>query len=57
MSGTVRATMYTPSGREVLYQDIIAHDMFGEMAAIDNGPRTTNVIAVEDTTLDDTTSW
>ncbi len=51
VSGTVRATMYTPSGREVSYQDIHAGDMFGEMTAIDQMYRSTHVIAIEDTVL------
>jgi len=51
VSGLVRATMYTPSGREVSYQDIYAGNMFGEMAAIDQMNRSTHVIAIEDTAL------
>ncbi len=51
VSGTVRATMYTPSGREVSYQDIYPGDMFGEMTAIDQMYRSTHVIAIEDTVL------
>ena len=51
VSGTVRATMYTPSGREVSYQDIYTGDMFGEMTAIDQMSRSTHVIAIEDTVL------
>jgi len=51
VSGLVRATMYTPSGREVSYQDIPTGSMFGEMAAIDQMHRSTGVIAIEDTVL------
>ena len=51
VSGLVRATMYTPSGREVSYQDIPAGSMFGEMAAIDGMHRSTGVIAIEGTHL------
>ena len=51
VSGTVRATMYTPSGREVSYQDIHAGNMFGEMAAIDQMQRSTHVVAIENTVL------
>jgi CRP/FNR family cyclic AMP-dependent transcriptional regulator len=50
-SGTVRATLYTPSGREVSYQDIQTGDMFGEMTAIDQMSRSTHVIAIEDSIL------
>jgi len=51
VSGLVRATMYTQSGREVSYQDIYPGNMFGEMAAIDQMNRSTHVIAIEDTVL------
>lgn len=51
VSGLVRATMYTPSGREVSYQDIYPGDMFGEMTAIDQMYRSTHVIAIEDSVL------
>lgn len=51
VSGKVRATMFTPSGREVSYQDIHAGNMFGEMAAIDRMQRSTHVVAIEDTLL------
>ena len=51
VSGTVRATMYTTSGREVSYQDIHAGNMFGEMAAIDQMQRSTHVVAIEETVL------
>lgn len=50
-SGKVRATMYTPSGREVSYQDLVSGEMFGELAAIDNMQRSTHVIAIENTVL------
>jgi CRP/FNR family cyclic AMP-dependent transcriptional regulator len=51
VSGLVRATMYTPSGGEISYQDIPAGEMFGEMTAIDRMQRSTHVIAIEDTVL------
>ncbi len=51
VSGSVRATMYTASGREVSYQDIHAGNMFGEMAAIDQMQRSTHVVAIENTVL------
>lgn len=51
ISGLVRATMYTPSGREISYQDIYPGDMFGEMTAIDQMYRSTHIIAMEDTVL------
>lgn len=51
VSGVVRAIMYTPSGRELSYQDIAAGDMFGELAAIDHMQRSTHVVAIEDSSL------
>lgn len=51
LEGRVRATMYTPSGGEVSYQDLGPGDMFGELAAIDKQKRTTNVVALEDSVL------
>jgi len=51
VAGTVRATLYTPSGREVSYQDIYPGDMFGEMTAIDQMYRSTHVIAKDTAVL------
>lgn len=48
LSGHVRANMYAASGKEVSYQDLGAGEMFGELAAIDGGPRTTYVVALTD---------
>lgn len=50
-SGTVRATQFTPSGSEVAYQDLETGEMFGELAAIDDQQRTTDVIALVRTEL------
>ena len=47
-AGKVRATMFSPSGRQVSYQDLDSGDMFGEIAAIDKLPRSTHVIALTD---------
>lgn len=49
-SGSVRAHLYSPDGREVSYQDIFAGDMLGELAVIDEQPRSTDIIALEATT-------
>lgn len=49
INGHVRATMYATSGKEVSYQDLGPGEMFGELAAIDGGPRTTYVVALCDT--------
>lgn len=47
-SGKVRAAMFSPSGKEVSYQELTHGQMFGEMSALDNQPRATHVIALED---------
>lgn len=46
MQGRVRATMYSPSGREIAYQDIEQGEMLGELSAIDQQPRSTHVISL-----------
>jgi len=51
LEGTLRATMFSPAGREISYQDLQSGDMFGELAAIDQLPRSTHVIALKDTRL------
>lgn len=48
VSGQVRATLFATNGKEVSFQDLGAGDMFGELAAIDGGPRTTHVISLTD---------
>ena len=51
VNGCVRATLFTPTGSEVSYQDLETGEMFGELAAIDEQHRTTDVIALEKTEL------
>jgi len=51
VSGKVRATLFSESGREVIFQDLKSGDMFGELAAIDAKPRSTSVIAIQETVL------
>ncbi len=50
-SGRVRATAYSATGRQVTFRDIPGGDWFGDFAALDGLPRSTDVIAVEDTFL------
>ena len=50
-SGSVRTTRYSMLGREVSYQVLKSGDMFGELSAIDQLPRMTEVIALENTSL------
>ena len=45
--GKVRAAMFSPSGKEISYQELCPGQMFGEMAALDSLPRSTHVIALE----------
>ena len=47
--GQVRVVQFTASGREISYADIGPGGHFGEMAAIDGGPRSAYVIALRDT--------
>lgn len=51
LSGQVRATLYSASGREVSFRDLGPGEMFGEIAAIDGGPRSANVVALVPTEL------
>jgi CRP-like cAMP-binding protein len=44
-SGTVRVVNYSLSGREVTLDDVTAGGYFGELAAIDGGPRSAFVMA------------
>lgn len=47
--GLVRVVQFTASGREISYADIGPGGHFGEMAAIDGGPRSAYVMALADT--------
>ncbi|HEU0221180.1 MAG TPA: Crp/Fnr family transcriptional regulator [Paracoccaceae bacterium] len=47
LEGRVRVTIYSEEGKAVDYRDIGAGGFFGEIAAIDGGPRSASVIAVE----------
>lgn len=46
--GRVRIVSFTVSGKEVALEDLVEGDYFGELAAIDGRPRSTSVLAVED---------
>jgi CRP/FNR family transcriptional regulator, cyclic AMP receptor protein len=47
VSGRVRITTYSQGGRQVTFRDIAAGELFGEVAAFDDKPRTADVIALE----------
>jgi CRP/FNR family transcriptional regulator, cyclic AMP receptor protein len=47
VSGRVRITTYSQGGRQVTFRDIGAGELFGEVAALDDKPRTADVIALD----------
>lgn len=51
VSGQVRATLYTVTGKEVSFQDLGAGQMFGELSAIDGEPRSTHVLSLTDSLI------
>ncbi|MDB5725676.1 MAG: hypothetical protein JWQ16_2430 [Novosphingobium sp.] len=50
-SGRVRISILTSQGREIILRDIGAGEIFGELAAIDQGPRSAGATAIEDSVL------
>ncbi len=48
IAGTARVVNYSPGGREVSYDDIGPGGLFGELAALDNRPRSASVVAKTD---------
>ena len=51
LSGAVRVLLYSPSGKEISFRDMLAGEFFGELAAIDGQSRSANVVALENTSL------
>jgi CRP/FNR family cyclic AMP-dependent transcriptional regulator len=51
LAGRARAATYTDTGKEVLLSELPPGESFGLFAAIDGRPRSTNVIAVEDSRI------
>lgn len=51
VSGRVQVGAFSAGGRQVTYCEIGAGDLFGELAAIDGGARSADVIAVQDSLL------
>jgi len=47
VTGRVRVTTYSQAGRETTFRDIEAGETFGELAAIDEAPRSADVLALE----------
>ncbi len=51
LSGTVRVTTFSRAGKEIMFRDETAGQMFGELSAIDGKPRSAHVIALTDSSL------
>ncbi len=51
VSGRVRVTIFSRSGRQVSFRDLGAGQMFGDLSAIDGGPRSATVVALEDSLI------
>lgn len=51
LSGAVRLTVYSLSGREITFRDQRAGETFGELAAIDNKPRSACAVALTPTNV------
>lgn len=50
-AGSVRVIIYSAEGKAVVFTDLKAGIMFGEIAAIDRGPRSASVEALEPSTI------
>lgn len=48
VSGKVRVTIFSRSGKEVSFRDLAAGQLFGDMSAIDGGPRSASVVTLSD---------
>lgn len=51
VSGRVRVTTYSAAGRQVTFSDFGPGEFFGDVAAIDDMPRTADVVALESSLL------
>jgi CRP/FNR family cyclic AMP-dependent transcriptional regulator len=51
VSGRVRITTYSQGGRQVTFRDFAAGEAFGEVAALDEKPRSADVIALDSALL------
>lgn len=46
VAGRVRVTVYTASGRQVMFRDLAEGETVGAIAAVDGGPRSVDVMAL-----------
>ncbi len=51
VSGLVRATLISVSGKEVAFRDMGSGEVFGDLAAIDNMPRSSSVVTLKDSVI------
>jgi CRP-like cAMP-binding protein len=51
ISGAVRVKIFSLEGKEISYRDIGSGEIFGELAAIDGGMRSADVIALTDSQI------
>lgn len=51
VSGRVRITLYSASGRQVTFRDEDAGAIIGDVAAVDDGPRSADAVALDDVLL------
>jgi len=51
VSGSVRIAIYSAAGRQVTFRDHGAGELFGDLAVIDEGPRSADVLALEPSVL------
>ena len=51
LEGTVRASSVSADGREIIYSDLGAGEIFGEFSAIDGQPRSSSLVATSDCLL------
>ena len=47
ISGSVRANVYTATGKQISFRDIDAGQFFGELAAIDGHSRSASIVAIQ----------
>lgn len=50
-SGSVRVRVYSTGGRQVSFRDVEAGEIVGDLAAVDGGPRSTDVTALGESVL------